>query len=379
MDERFNNVKDLLISYGSPEIREFEIKLDGLQKDPQKFFALKKGECIYDFCKKFIQTMITANNIEAAYAGFYFISIHSRRAQQFHKYEEFDLEFGATFRTQSTYNHITNVYYLATAIPEAKYHDILQKSWVDYQKFDNHSGIVHCFADIVATIYEDAILMQKNDYITLIRNSYLVDALKAVEKAMSLSAENNRNYAKFYSTKGRLVAIEGDYVTGKKLIKQAISYEDNNGKIQAYENQLNRLELLKIHSGLLNKYELTEQHLQNMEKHVKSINSDLKDSVTSFERDINDKLSNNMIKNIEILTFFTSLIGFLVSSITIAVSTQSLRDAYDIIILIFAAFLVVFSTMDLILKVKYEQEVQVKPNYIAISIGVILILVMYFV
>lgn len=365
-----NKLSSNFSNYGNHDTREYELLMGDFCNKIEHFLNFKTKEKVYSFIKSYIKHHIKHDNIDKAYNGFYFMSVYSRRKMDYYIFEELMKTHKSIFKAYSTYSHIISVYYLTIGIPEDKYGEILSDGHLNYSQYKNHSGIIHCYADIVATIYENAI-WEGNKIIDVIEDKYLKDALEAADLAILLNT--GKKYAKFYSTKGRLLIISKEYISGKEFLNKAISYEKDkkSDNVTLYRNYI-------MKSDIMASFKETKNILKDGKDEYESLKNNINKLIDDNNTKLDKKMEQNLIKNIEILTFFTGLIGFLVSSISISVTSDNLKDAYSLIIIVFASFLAVFSLMDTIIKVKFESKWQMYiGNGIAFTIGIIVILLTY--
>jgi len=336
---------------------------------------------VYDFFKELIILNIEDGNTLMAYNAFFFLSILTRREKDYLVFDDLMSMYYDVFKVFSTFSHLVNVYYLTVGIPKDKYKETLDSGLKNFEKFKNHSGVIHCFSDIVATIYEDVILSNDLELLNDVKQNYLEKAIESIDYAIFMS--QSKKYAKYYCTKGRLIVLSGDLKQGKKLINTAISYEDktNRSKIDYYTNKLIKSDLIALYSLFFNKIDQVSKDLfDDFGNKITTSLSDVDQKLAKTSHDFDEKMSANTIKNMEVLTFFTGLIGFLVSSISIAVNSSNLVDAYSLIIIIFGSFLATFSSMDWIIKAKTDLEFKKYwPNLISIILGVIIVGAIYFI
>jgi tetratricopeptide (TPR) repeat protein len=217
----------------------------------------------------------------------------------------------------------------------------------------NNAGVVHNFAETIASAYEESDVSTKS----FIKNEWLEKANEAIDLAINLDS----TYAKYYCTKGRLLAIEEKYDEAKESIRRAIDIEDS-GKID-YVIRLGNYQyyLLLVQNNQYNKL-IDDQMIENQKTMNKTV------------EDIDNKLKETNIKNLEFLGFFAAIVSFTIGSIQI-INNQTFESAMNLIIVLFAALLSVFSAFGFMLNGLKKNSI---PNVIVFVIGVTLICVFKF-
>ncbi|MGE4572273.1 MAG: tetratricopeptide repeat protein [Candidatus Izemoplasmatales bacterium] len=386
-----NYLLSLLSDLRDETSRNYEINLHEINKELSRYIVRNKdlisdnekmtNDIIYDVLRNIINNNINVDN-NLSYNAFYLLSIITRRNKDFSVWKSLYDSLHLYFEEHESLMHILNVYYLSTTIPKHAYDSVLKYGKEYANKFPDNPGYLHCYSDIVATIYEDANLYDNKDYIDIILNDHLKKALDAIEKALKLES----NYAKFYSTKGRLLAINGEIENGIKYIREAINLENSSSssyllKIIGYESQIQYIRLNQYQNKQKDTIEDFRSSLEVKSNEIKDIKENADKKVTDLMSKVEQKMDSNLIKNIEVLTFFTGLIGFLVSAISIGVNIND-NNIFKYVIMIFSAFLVTFSFMDIIIRSKKVNKENVYSyifNIIAIIVGLVLISITYFV
>ena len=90
----------------------------------------------------------------------------------------------------------------------------------DAQLLNSNAGYLQAFCNAFATICEKC----NEDDCKQVANIWFERALSSIDKAIMLDPQ----YAKFYCTKGRILALGGRYTEAIALINQAISKEDSS-------------------------------------------------------------------------------------------------------------------------------------------------------
>ncbi|WP_033126788.1 toll/interleukin-1 receptor domain-containing protein [Eubacterium sp. ER2] len=120
------------------------------------------------------------------------------------------------FKKHLSYNHILAMYQVHSE-SFYDYDELLAMTCRDAEMMENNSGYLHTFANAFATICEKC---GENNCDTIIGEWY-EPALKAANKAIELEPQ----YAKYYSTKARIINLKGHYDEAIQLVMYAISLE----------------------------------------------------------------------------------------------------------------------------------------------------------
>jgi len=187
-------------------------------------------------------------------------------------------------------------------------------------------GALHAYCETVALLYEtnDASIMEP-------LKSHLA---KAVNDIDSVITEDSK-YAKYYCTKGRLLAVNKMYDQAIYSITKAIDYEDS--KRTDYTLRINQYQM----------YLQQAKNLKSLEKTEETLNK----KIQEFEDLIEQQSKESLIKNMEYLGLFAGIISFTIGSISISSSmaSQSLIAAAGLIIVLLGALLCVFAGFGVIL------------------------------
>ncbi len=126
------------------------------------------------------------------------------------------LQSCSRFKRHLSYNHILAMYQVHSE-SFYDYDELLIMTCRDAEMMNDNSGYLHTFANAFATICEKC---GENNCESII-NEWYDQALNAVNRAIELEPQ----YAKYYSTKARILNIRGNYGEALQLIMYAISLE----------------------------------------------------------------------------------------------------------------------------------------------------------
>lgn len=314
--------------------REYEIKLTRLVTSNQK-----------QQFEEWLKQLIESEEDSIAYASFVCLNIKFRRS---HDYSKLDLLINGE---RSRFNHHVSFSHmeLLSLIDNSKRIptlDELQQGKEDISKMPRNAGVLHLFADLVATYFEnrDTHSEGENDvephYGVIDRVEWLDKAMSSVERAIQ-----HQNYAKFYCTRGRILALRGYYQEAMRSIKDAIDLEDSSVSDYAIRVGNYQYHKLSILARMQNK-ELRsslEQYKKGMDDANEKIQKNLEETTK--------KLESSTIKNLEFLGLFAGIISFTVGGISIASSMadRSFTGAAALILILMGALLCVFASFGVVL------------------------------
>lgn len=256
---------------------------------------------------------------------------------------------------------------------------LLQDSQRNAEKQAQNPGSLHLFAEIVATILEKI----HGDMFQKLKGDWLESGLKAVQRAISI----NENYAKYYATKARLLALDQGYDEAFYNIDQAVDREDSarkdyQSRVNSYEhirtqilNQKVNRELEAQLEEIRTSFETTvADHAQKMTAMEEELSLKMKDHEEKIDLKnemMLEKMDEMNIKMIEMLGLFAGLIGFVVGGLQVA-SNQSFHDASRLIIVFMGALICAYSSFGFIVH-KLTRENLIR-SFITLAVGFVIII-----
>lgn len=210
--------------------------------------------------------------------------------------------------------------------------EILQLAEKNKDLIRGNVGCQHALADAVALILEED-QVSPNKYLKdeNVRNEWLDKGERAVNVAIKWKPE----YAKYYCTRGRLLALRGKYDEALRSIAEAIDLEKARGKDYALRIGLYQAHMQQIRG---------RNQLMGME-------AMMKEKMLEYEKKMEEESHQSMVKNLEFLGLFSGIVSFTIGSISIAgaVAEQSMLGAAGLIVVLMGALLGVFSGFGIIL------------------------------
>lgn len=205
MDIDVNKLEDYFSNLPSEKEREYE-----------KCIAKLAEKCITPEHIKALLSLIDKNN-RYAYESFVCLLTIHRRNKDFDLMKEL-IDKHPEFKKHLSYNHMI-IQYLVHSESFYDYDELLYMAFRDAQVFTNNSGYLQAFCNAFATICE---CCSEEDQNRIIKEWYN-DAYNCINIALELEP----HYAKFYCTKGRILALKEKYAEAIDLINQAISKENS--------------------------------------------------------------------------------------------------------------------------------------------------------
>lgn len=316
--------------------REYEIRLTNLVKSND----VQEGPLL-DFVEAYREKQAggvacTAEENRVAYAAFYCLTIIYRTHLDAEKLNAVFRRNQSWCRSHETFHHLNVLRYLQ--LPDeldADEEEYLSGAFETARKYPENAGFTHAFADLYATVCERSTNQQ-----AMLIQKWGAKARKAVESAL----EADRSYAKYYCTKGRILALEQDYDAADACVEKAIRLEDSSRSDYAIRIGLYQYHRLQIQA----KKQLNASQIQTQI----------------------DSLKNAVISNIEILAFFCAVVSFIIGSLSLA-NGQTAFHAAVLILVLMGALLVVFSVFHFLLHLNIN-KVRI-PAIVCAVIGALLV------
>lgn len=297
-----------LSKYNDPKDADYTIKLKGI------IFNDKTSQIPDDY----ISIIIDSQNTKILkFSAFYCLFTQYRRFEQ--RYQLFELvdKYLALF-DEELYDYLREIVW--SQYYKFKFLDTLNKLFykraimhgkkaIDcYEEKSDNIGCFNNFAEIVL----DG-LAHKN----IVSDDDISNAIEYVDKAIYIQEIERQRapYSRYYCSKARLIAQQGNYDDARKLIAQAISYESTDEKdslirIAHYHNVLVEI--------------TTKESLQLVDDNVA-------ESMACYT-EIKNKMDQQQAKYIEILSFFASIIALITGSIGIVLNVSDFSAASGLII-----------------------------------------------
>lgn len=203
-----------------PSVNELEAFFSRLpsekEREYEKNIAKLAERCVSKTDLDSLHSLIDCKS-KFAYEAFVCLLTIYRRNKDFELMKNL-IDKHTEFKKRLSYNHMI-IQYLVHSESFYDYDELLMMAFRDAQVFNENSGYLQAFCNAFATICE---CCSEEDQIRII-DEWFEDAYECINKALELDS----NYAKFYCTKGRILALKGKFAEAIDLINQAIAKENS--------------------------------------------------------------------------------------------------------------------------------------------------------
>jgi tetratricopeptide (TPR) repeat protein len=355
---RDETIGNSLIRYLSQDISLYKF-LKNLPEDTERTYEIYIGKLVSSKKVTIDELKHLIDNIEfvlkTRYSAFFTLCTIYRRNKEYTLYGHMLKDYYNIFNKFISYNHLKAMYLVEVAQSEEEMRYAIEVANNAAEQANNNSGFIHSYSLTVVNAFEQFYM----DINNIRDKEHLDKALIFINKAIDLEDD----YAKFYSTRGRLKAIIGNYNEAKMQINKAIDIEDSSKdgyvlRISDYQKQLLNIsfkENMNKLYGNISTYETKVEELENQ--------------VSNYIK----KLEEMKNRNLEFLGFFTALISFTIGSIQV-LDNQNIIDAARLIIVLGGSLLIVLGGFGLIL----NGNKNIKRAILVAAIGLLMITVSLF-
>lgn len=298
-----------------------------------------------------------------AYKAFFCLNVFYRYKKRQKKLEDLITDYKDDFSSFKTYTHLRLLHNLMSQRDLEK---SIQESYrqTTQEAFSNNAGCWHLFAEIVVTHYEKTELKNTDDL-------WLGRAEMAIEKAIKLKD----TYAKFYSTKARLLSIKKQYPIALSAIADAIRLEDDSNAFI-----INYYEYIRVQI-VYKRLEKYQHELESKtEESQKRLESKTEESLKQLENKISERLHGEALQNYTVISFFIGIISIIIATVNVTVKMNAIQ-AITVLMAFLGLLLCAFYCLGFIIHGKgliYEKgsnEPKKRPtiSYVPLIIGVSLI------
>lgn len=317
--------------------RDFELSVTGLAKKSKTD----------DLEVKLLAILKQDLGVKIKYAAFYTLAIMHRYNKDFAKMRQLISSYADEFQGMATYSHLCLLHHLCSGQP-LTYKEI-EAAYDNRINLKNNAGVVHLFADIIATFYEETseIRMKRN---------HIEQAIEAIDSAI----KSDKTYAKYHATKSRLLFLDGHLDEALYEIDMAIAKElpkNSNYMINMYAYQNHKIKIV-TETGKRDIAEKTNVMISEMAKEQLAIKCEI------------DNINESLIKNIEFIGFFAGVIALVIGSLQMS-ANQPPGDAIKLIIVLFGSLLSVFAGFGIVLHGFNKKKTL--PNLVVMFFGLIVV------
>ena len=308
-DELKNNIIQAIDQY-SDISREYELNLTNIVNSG---FDIVIAE---DLLKELMENN---NDIGLSYAVFYCVNIYHRNLFNTEKLSTIWEKYSASFNQFHSIDHLDVNRFRVNLTSDTDYneqYECLKKALQLSQKYRN-AGYLHSFSALFIAIVE--LNEKKQDIYNKLLKEWRQQALKSVDAAIVL----DDTYAIYYSTKGRILSVSGEYDSADKEIRMAIAKE--NSRRKDYAVRIGHYQYYRLQN------QLRQQH----------------NAIKQEEESIN-VIKNSIVSNIETIALFSGIISFILGSLSLAKDTSTVQAGL-LIVTLMGCLSAVFATFTLLL------------------------------
>lgn len=301
-----------LESLPSQEDRDFELSITKTaERCPSELFAVC-SEILAD------ESVSTPTRFSAAMI----LATHFRRFKSYSDFARLIEQYSSAFAKQPLYPHMAALMYSGRG-GSGDLDQALVLSRQASKTLLKHTGALHAFASNVAHVAEAG---------GTVDDLLLDEAHEALSTALGLEP----TYAKFYCTRGRLLALRGDFEQARVSIQKAMDLEDENKtdyalRLGEYQHHLARVFASEMSSTL--------------ELEVKQAMGIADSTRTEVARQLEEFRGQNLAT----LGLFTAILSFTLGSLQI-VQGQSFDDAARLIVVLAGALMAVYGVFAMIVR-----------------------------
>ena len=297
--------------------------------------------------RQYINNLLTENNKELAFVIFFIFFTRYRRDRSNILLDLHD-DFINYFSNYEISKHIRILAKYSTTTSVDSYDTLIHRTEkiinTPGSKLTNHCGVINLYAELVCEYYERNLDFKNGtDDKALLNRS-----LKKIDEIIEI-----KNYHKYHLNRGRLLVLLGKHDEGESEILKAINmldYDmaDREGRVRLYEQYL-------IKSSFIRAYNLNDSKYRELDK-IK-------------------------VNNYKMVALMTTLLGFLLGTITIFTQTPRAEDL-AILMLAFLSLLLVLAGVVLLglsIAIKENKKQLYTFDLSLIGIGTILFIISMFI
>jgi hypothetical protein len=310
-----------------------------------------------EFIEKELQRILESKpaDLKVFYSAFFCLCTYYRRRKDTSKYGETLDKYRHAFNQNPTYNYLKSMFLMQRG-REVDIKEAINLSRKARKEVPDNVGIIHCFAEIIAEAFEEGVLELEGN------REDLEQAKQSIEEVLKETSD----YAKFYCTYGRLLAIAGEYKAAKQEILCAIDKEDSSKK--DYSLRIGEYQRYLIQITSKNYADKTLLEFEKYSREMDGWNTEIKASMVESEKEVKSSIQETLNKNLEFLGFFTALISFIIASVQI-LTKCNFRDAFQLILELGGMLMLVLSSFGIIL----NGNRYIKRSSVVFTMGIIII------
>jgi tetratricopeptide (TPR) repeat protein len=269
-------------------------------------------------------------DVTVRYAALFCLGTRYRRDNDVTRLINLLARHAPSFSAYGTFHHLRAMACAANGSFDAA----LMSAERAFDRLPDHPGVLHMFASIMVSAAER--------YPELRTDDRLDRAAAFLEQAFALEP----GYAKFHLTRGRLLALRGDFEQARQEIMQGIDREDSSSsnypiRMIEYQASLGRIAISDETARLGGRLQDLSAELR---REVTAATAEIQIMKESLER----STTQAQTRYLELLGFFAAMIALIVSSAQI-LSSVELQDAMRIVPILGGTLLVGFAALAVLL------------------------------
>ena len=328
--------------------REFEVELVKMATNPPH-------NTFIDEIKAHVDTKINPSKVKTEdFIAYCVLVNYQRRMKNYEEEEKYIHTYRDVFASGHPFFDHMDLLSRMDNLEVYTVEEILELADRNCKQLTLNAGAKHAYCETIAMLHEaNAGKSGVNEATIETLNVHLDKAIIIIDKVIS----GNSDYAKYYCTKGRLLAVKKRYSEAIQNITKAIAIEDSSRS--DYTLRVNQYQIHLQQAKNLQALDITEKQLN--------------EKIQKFESIIEQQAKDSLVKNMEYLGLFAGIISFTIGSIGIAgsVAGQSLAAAAGLIIVLLGALLCVFAGFGVIL---HGFNCKAFRNLVVFIMGAIIIL-----
>lgn len=314
------------ISMLSEVTRDFEVEVVKLATNPSH-------AAFIDELKAHVQTLRNVSSVTTEdFIAYCIVVNYQRRMKNYEEEELYIKRYRHIFISGHPFFEHLDLLSRMDKLETYTVQEILELADRNRRQLIENIGAEHAYCEVIAMMHENREdEIDSDTAVKKILDVHLDKALLAIDGILRKEPQ----YAKYFCTKGRLLAVKKRYTEAIQNITTAIAIEDSTRT--DYTLRVNQYQIYLQQTKNMQVLDRTEQHLH--------------EKIRQFEDILEQQSKESLVKNMEYLGLFAGIISFTIGSIGIStsVAAQSLEAAAGLIIVLLGALLCVFSGFGFIL------------------------------
>lgn len=322
-------------------------------------YTIKLKEFVIDYDminnQSILYDIVTSQDtLEIRFSAFYSLKIIYREFGNYSKLIELVDSYGAPFRNIKLYDIVLSTYYRNKVILGEKEwgHSAIKYAELACVSCPTNLAIKHHYSEIIAWMLEENLDVSVEE---------IDKAIDRLDDVISVY----KKHAKYYCTRGRLLAAKGEYELAGKSINTALGLEtasdkDSMIRIGQYNYYLSRVHMLENNLELDEKIKNFDEEREESDSKIKALIENVEDMKTRY---------------LEYLAFFSSVLAFIMVTINVAIKVEEFNKAVGLILVLAGALVITFILFRIILPYTSHDRFVMIKLVICLVVAVILILI----